>query len=209
MNPFKMFDLERSKYQSRIAELNEELTLARCELQELRQAREAVLMEVMIDGDVSTLDSRIELSRTRVAVLEERIRFAGETMKDTLTGLLQGVEEQRQRAVAKKEQEYRDAIHDLNRKKLEYLADAAHIGELANEVNEINYAANECRQAAGEQPQHFWPFESQLTLTAHPHFTGFDDASWKTLAIPDWLVRAAIHEMKLPSWREDLNDGKK
>ncbi|WJH34277.1 hypothetical protein N6H14_31095 [Paenibacillus sp. CC-CFT747] len=209
MNPYTHFESVKSKYEARIEDLSTELTLAEDELRELRQEREAILKQVLKNGDVSKIESRIEVVRKRVAQLKDRIQYAESGMLEQLAGILDDVEDQRQCAVAKKQDEYKEAICELNRKKLLYLADAARIGQLVTEINEINAHANECRCLAGKAAHLHWPFESQLTLTAHPSLTGFDDASFKTLAIPEWLVRSALYEMKLPSWKEDLNDGNK
>lgn len=203
---FKTFTDARDKYDERIGELTAALDKAQDDLQDLQEAREEILRDVMTDGDVSTIESQIEAVRKTIQQLTERIEYAEEHKRGHLFEMLQDLEQHRQKAVSQKEEEYSEAIHELNRRKVEFLTAAARIGELAGDINALNQQANTCRVDAGQDPYKHWPFQNTMTLNASPAVKGFDAAAWETLAVPEWLVKAALLENLLPAWAQEVED---
>ncbi|MGM0880900.1 MAG: hypothetical protein ACQEXQ_07620 [Bacillota bacterium] len=203
-NAYKLFQLEQCKHEERIAALNEELTLAAVELQELQREREAVLRNVTGNGDVTIIESNLEAATRRHNALQERIRYAEESKLQQLSAMLNDVEAWRLRSVAKKEDEYKAAIREHNRRKIEFLQSAKRIGELANDVDAINTESNEHRRAAGAPELRHWPFRHQHTIDANPSINGYEDASWKALAASEWLIREALLNGRLPLWSKEV-----
>lgn len=203
MSYFKNFEAEEAKYDNRIKELFNELEMACDELETLQDERTAILRNIQGDGNVTALDSRITALTAKVESLKERVGYAKECKLQQLRELLEGVETTRQQAIRKTEKAYEQAIKELNRKKLAFLADAVHIGELVREINDINARSNECRSTAGMDQLRHWPFENRMTLNASPAQIGFDAAAEKTLAIPEWLVQKALLD-ELPSWAKEV-----
>lgn len=201
---FKTFTDVSDKYDQRIGELTAALDKTLNDLQDLQEAREKVLRDVMTEGDVSAIEGQIESTQRTIQQLTERIRYAEEYKHGQLSEMLQDLEQRRQKAVTKKEAEYQEEINELNRLKIEFLTVAARIGKLANDINAINKQANECRIEAGKEPYKYWPFLNSMTLNASPAVKGFDAAAWETLAVPEWLVKAALLENRLPGWAEEV-----
>ncbi|RPK16429.1 hypothetical protein [Paenibacillus xylanexedens] len=204
MSTFKKFEDARSQYEARITELNTTLEAAHNELEGLQVTREDILRDIMADGDVTALEARIEATEKLIKQTTERINYAEEYKRQQLSAMLPDLEKERQKAILQKEEEYNQAIRDLNRQKMEFLNSAARIGGLANEIDKINEQSNKYRLNAGEEKLKHWPFQSTMTLNASPAMKGFDVASWETLAIPEWLVRPALQDNVLPRWNKEV-----
>lgn len=105
---------------------------------------------------------------------------------------------------AKKVGEYEDAINTLNTLKISYLQHMKKIGSLASDVDSIHSIENELRREAGVDELTYRPFTDRMKLNANPAYNGFQAAAEESLAIPEWLARAAL-ENRIPQLEVSAN----
>lgn len=200
------FKSEKARLLARVNEIREEIEKVEGELQQLSGERTRILSDFEGTGDTLPVDNAISAAEKRLAALNERLRLAEADYTEQLRGLLPDVEKERFRRVSKKADEYKAAVQQLRRHKLEYLEECRRIAAIEVEIEEINRQANIYRSEAGEGPIRHSQAIDALVFDKSAAQHGSERASRDVYGIPSFLVENYVRRNELPAWAQEVKD---
>lgn len=201
MNKFKK---EKARLLARVNDIRDEIEKVEDELYELSDERGRILSDFNGSGDTLSFDNTISDTGKRLSALNERLRLAEADYNEQLRGLLPEVEKERARRVAKKADEYKAAVQQLQRRKLEHLEECRRIAAIEAEIEEINREANAARSEAGESPIRYSQPIDYLAFDKSAAHHGTEKASRDVYGIPAFLVDNYVRRNELPNWAQEV-----
>lgn len=201
MNKFKS---EKARLLTRVNDIRDEIEKVEDELEQLSDERGRILSDFNGSGDTLSVDNAISATEKRLTALNERLALAEADYIEQLRELLPDVEKERARCVAKKTDEYRAAVQQLQRRKLEHLEECRRIATIEAEIEEINREANACRSEGGESPIRYSQPIDYLVFDKSAAHHGTEKASRDVYGIPAFLVENLVRRGELPAWAKEV-----
>lgn len=195
---FAEFVEMRAKYNTEIEKVRQELKAAQSHEKELTEKLNDLIGNLASHDEVTPIEEELAKVEKKISQLKRNIGLLSTGKQQKLAGLvpvLKTYKEQRQAAIL---EEYRQAEHEVHRKRAELLLAVNTAGRIHSKAERLHSEYMALKEDAGDDERDFLQFPT-IKVSLDPNYFGAESAGSASFAVPGWLIRDAISG-RYPKW---------